>query len=130
MSTTTKPQIEATIASRVSVRREIALPFPVPPSGFCGVFSISVTFEDYMGRTSTAGPLTKVTAKNSTTRTPSASAMAIERWRRLFFCASVRTIPTGLRLSSMRSPCAPYPNIGAMARTTTSSNSVANNANR
>src|SRR6266702_2101058 len=33
----------------------------------------------HIGRTSTAGPLTMVTAKNSTTRTPSASAIAIER---------------------------------------------------
>src|SRR5450631_3631485 len=55
----------------------------------------------YIGRTSTAGPLTMVTAKNSTTRTPSASAMAIERWRRLFFCASVRTIPSGSCLSAI-----------------------------
>src|SRR5437879_1064590 len=93
--------------------------------------------QDYMGRTRTAGPLTMVTAKNSRTRTPSASAMAIERWRRLLFCASVRTIPSGFRLSSMSSPCAPYPITGATARiagttarTTTSSSRVANSANR
>ena len=40
--------------------------------------------------------------------------MAIERERRLLFCASVRTIPTGFWLS-MPSPCAPYPNTGMMA---------------
>src|SRR5262249_41078882 len=33
----------------------------------------------YIGRTRTAGPLTIVTAKNSTTSTPSAKAMAMER---------------------------------------------------
>ena len=40
--------------------------------------------------------------------------MAIERERRLRFCASVRTIPSGFSLS-MPSPCAPYPNTGMMA---------------
>src|SRR5439155_10598221 len=90
----------------------------------------------YIGRTRTAGPLTMVTAKNNRTRTPSASAMAIERWRRLLFCASVRTIPSGFRLSSMSSPCAPYQITGATARIagttarmTTSSSRVANSAN-
>src|SRR5207245_713808 len=61
----------------------------------------------HIGRTSTAGPLTMVTAKNSTTSTPSASAIAIERCRRLFFCASVRTIPTGSGLSAIPFSCAP-----------------------
>src|SRR5882724_1303999 len=107
MNTTTKPQIEATTASRVSVRREAVLPLPVTPSCICGLFSISATFKGYMGRTRTAGPLTMVTAKNSNTRTPSASAMAIERWRRLLSCAAVRTIPSGSRFSSIDVPCAP-----------------------
>src|ERR1700733_13495653 len=84
----------------------------------------------HIGRTSTAGPLTRVTAKNSTTRTPSASAMAIERCRRLFFCASVRTIPFGGCLLSMPLPRAPYQIDGARARTTTSISKVANSANK
>src|SRR6185295_15988192 len=41
MNTTTRPQIEATTASRVRVRREAALPLPVTPSRICGLFSIS-----------------------------------------------------------------------------------------
>jgi hypothetical protein len=56
--------------------------------------------------------------------------MAIERWRRLLFCASVRTIPSGIRFSSIRVPCAPYPIAAITARTTTSSSNVANSANR
>src|ERR1700704_1381554 len=54
-----------------------------------------------------------VTAKNSTTNTPSASAMAIERSRRLFFCASVRTMPSltllGSCLSSIADHAPPLP---------------------
>jgi hypothetical protein len=83
-----------------------------------------------MGLFSTAGPLTMVTAKNNTTRTPSASAMAIERCRRLRFCASVRTIPSGKRGSGIGLPCAPYPIHAATVRPATSSNSVANSANK
>src|SRR4051812_7582865 len=44
MNTTMKPQIEATTASRVSVRREADLPLAVTtPSPICGLFSISAT---------------------------------------------------------------------------------------
>ena len=84
MNTTTKPQIDATTASRVRLRREAIFSPPAVPSRVCGAFSISITFpdyifSDYMGRTRTPGPLTMVTAKNSTTSTPSASAIATER---------------------------------------------------
>src|SRR5262249_41749237 len=63
----------------------------------------------HIGRFRTAGPLTMVTAKNSRTRTPSASAMAIERLRRLLSCASVRTIPSCSCLSSIVVSMRPLP---------------------
>src|SRR5262249_13767080 len=65
-----------------------------PRRGPCLLAGVVVLHVPHNGRFRTAGPLTMVTAKNSSTSTPSASAIAIERWRRLLSCASVRTIPS------------------------------------
>ena len=50
MNTTTKPQIDATTASRVRPRREAIFSPPAVPSRVCGVLSISITFPDYISQ--------------------------------------------------------------------------------
>src|SRR5437879_9362838 len=57
MTTTTKPQIEATTASRVRVRREAVLPLPVTPSRICGLFSISAYIQRLHGPDENGRPL-------------------------------------------------------------------------
>ena len=79
----TRDAVVASICGFVVVLM-VGASYAAVPSRVCGAFSISITFpdyifSDYMGRTRTPGPLTMVTAKNSTTSTPSASAIATER---------------------------------------------------
>ena len=98
-------------------------------TGGAGEMLRDVCHLNHIGRTRTAGPLTSVTAKNSTTKIPSAQAIASDRSRRRFFCASVRTMPSGFRSASIGS-CTLYQISGRMAFTTTSSSRMANSAKR
>src|SRR6185436_123843 len=55
----------------------------------------------HSGRIMTPGPLTRLTAKISATKMPSAKAMAMERARRRRCCSAVSTIPGSVGRWSM-----------------------------
>src|SRR5262249_30780153 len=84
----------------------------------------------HSGRLKIDTPLTNAVTNTTTTNNPSATAVAIDLRRRLRFCASVRTIPSGSRGSDIGYSCASYASEATIARTTTSTSSVANSAKR